>query len=151
MRYFHIDLPAAPYEKDLKLVAVTPQSSMRERSHVERFARYFLREMHTEGIPFEAAESEHSSWHVPYKAFLFAREGHYVGAACFRQREDLDAEKPWLFDWVWIHPFCRRKGVLTAVWGALNAKVGPFKLAHPISVHMKAFLTKVGDGEAPYR
>jgi hypothetical protein len=99
--------------------------------------------MHTGGIQFEASETKLSPWHVPYKAYLFSRQGSYVGAACFRFREDQDKETPWLFDWLWIHPFCRRKGVLSAVWPELNLQVGPFRLAEPISTHMKAFLSKV--------
>ena len=147
-RYFHIDLPDAPYTARPTLVPVGPQSSIDLRDEVERFARYFLREMHTGGIQFEASETEQSPWHVPYKAFLLAREGNYVGAACFRYREDQDKVVPWLFDWLWIHPFCRHKGILTAVWGELNTQVGAFRLAQPISAHMQAFLGKVRESAA---
>ena len=124
------------------LVSISTQSAKRLRTHVERFARYFLREMHAGGMMFEAVESEKSVGFIPYKAFLFVYQGHYVGASCFRYRDDQDKETPWLFTWLWIHPFVRRRGVLTQTWTELNAQVGNFRLAPPVSLHMQTFLRK---------
>ena len=147
-RFYLIDLPTAPRSSSGPLVPVSVQSPKPFRAHVERFARYFLRELHTGGIQFEAAETEVTVGHMPYKAFLFAREGYFVGATCFRYRDDQDAAVPWLFDWIWIHPFCRRRGVLGQCWSELNAQVGKFRLAQPVSLHMQGFLSKVGESAA---
>lgn len=147
-RYYLIDLPTVPSSGSRPLVPVSVQSSKLLRANVERFARYFLREMHTGGIQFEAAETETSQGYVPYKAYLFAREANFVGAACFRFRDDQDVVVPWLFDWLWIHPFCRRKGVLSRSWSEINAQVGKFRLAQPVSLHMQNFLGKVGASAA---
>ena len=147
-RYYRIDLPAAPNTHRPTLVSVTTRSSKQLRLHVERFARYFLREMNAGGLPFEASESELFSDFVPYKAFLFTSQGRYVGAACFRYREDQDPMVPWLFQWLWLHPFCRRRGVLTATWTELKTQVGEFRYSQPISLNMQAFLRERGDGAA---
>jgi hypothetical protein len=41
------------------------------RTHVQRFACYFLHEMHYSFIQFDAAEAPDTLGFVPYKAFLF--------------------------------------------------------------------------------
>jgi hypothetical protein len=147
-RFYAIDLPAAPFTSVASLVPVDGRSSERLRVHVERFARYFLRELHTGGLQFEASESEKSPDYVPYKAFLFSWQGHNVGASCFRYRKDLDSTTPWFFDWIWIHPFCRRRGVLSQCWKDLKGHVGEFQLSRPVSVSMQTFLLKVGESAA---
>lgn len=91
-RRYQIDLPIAPYTGTPLLVPVSVDSSRKLRVHVERFARYFLNEMQTGGIQFEAAESTHSLGFVEYKAFLFSFQDRFVGAACFRYRDDQDNE-----------------------------------------------------------
>lgn len=117
------------------------------REHVERFARYFLREMHTGGIQFEATESEASPDYVAYKAYLFNDKYHFFGAGCFRWREWQDAPASWSLDWLWLHPYFRSQGHLTQAWPALEAAHGHFHLARPLSPGMQAFLRKVGRNE----
>ena len=114
------------------------------RQHVERFARYFLREMHTGGIQFEALETPASPGYVEYKAYLFLSEDRYVGAGSFRFRNDQSTEVPWLFDWLWLHPYFRHKGLLSFAWPQFARDVGAFRLAEPISFHMQLFLKKIG-------
>jgi hypothetical protein len=147
-RHYLIDLPAAPYTGVPRLVPVRATSLKAQRCHVERFARYFLREMHMGGMQFEAAEAPSSEGFVEYRAFLIQFQDRFVGGGCFRYRVDQDEVKPWLFDWLWIHPFFRHRQVLTRVWPELRSYVGEFRLAHPLSLHMKNFLTKVGHGAA---
>ncbi len=163
---YRIDLPMAAWSSSLCLVEVEPTARKALREHVERFARYFMHEMHFNGIQFEAAESPHSVCYVRYKAFLFAAQGRYVGAACFRYRDDQDPLVPWLFDWLWLHPFVRRRGHLTRAWpqfiqtfNGLDAQLEagasshgdscrPFRLAHPLSSSMAAFVSRIGwDGQ----
>lgn len=144
--YYSIDLPIAPYSGSPALVPVHVKSSTELRAHVERFATYFIREMGG-AMPFEASETETSLGYVPYKAFLFRYQDRYAGGACFRYRPDQAADRPWLFTWIWIHPFCRRKGVLTTTWPELKRQVDRFRLAPPISTHMQGFLRKAGHSE----
>jgi|SRR5450755_1106942 hypothetical protein len=146
--YYLIDLPSGPQSSDVCLVKVLPSSAEALRTHVERFARYFMREMHFNGLQFEASETQTSLGFVPYKAFLFARQGHYIGAGCFRYRDDQSTTCPWLFDWLWLHPYCRGQGHLTRVWPEFQNEFDQFRCAQPLSTSMKHFLAKVGWNEA---
>ena len=49
----------------------------------------------------------------------------------------------WCLEWVWIHPFKRRKGVLTATWPNLKNYYGDF-LVNRASEPMRRFLEKQG-------
>ena len=145
--HYLIDLPSTSFSSDTRLEGVLPGSAKRLRLHVERFARYFLREMRFGGIQFEAAETPDTAGYVPFKAFLLAAEGRYIGAGCFRNRIEECETIPWVFDWLWLHPFCRRRGHLSYVWPALLAEMGHFRCAKPLSVSMERFLAKMGYGE----
>jgi hypothetical protein len=142
--YYLINLPGAPFSSDVEMVEVVPSSSKTLRTSVERFARYFLREMHFGSIQFEAAETPDTLGFIPYKAFLFANQGRYIGAGCFRHREDQSHLRPWLLDWLWLHPFCRRQGNVTRAWPKLHNAMGEFRCAKPLSVSMERFLAKIG-------
>lgn len=148
-RHYLIDLPVARYSSEPRLLTVTTATPKPLREHVERFARYFLREMHMGSLQFEAAETPASLGFREYKAYLFAAQDRYVGAACFRYRSEQNVEVPWLFDWLWLHPYFRHKGLLSFAWPAFIREVGKFRLAQPVSLHMQMFLRKVGWCEAP--
>ena len=147
-RYYLIDLPVTQYTAVPRLLPVLPTSLKRLRSHVERFARYYLRELGAGGVMFEISESPMSLGFVPYKAFLLIAQDRFIGSACFSHREDQDLLTPWLCQWLWIHPYFRRHGVLTHTWPELKRQVGPFRLGKPLSSHMQAFIAKVGHTEA---
>jgi hypothetical protein len=141
---FTIKLPAATgLEKDSP-VLVLPTSPKRLRVHVERFARYFLREMHFSSIQFEAAETPSSPGFVKYEAYLFHDGDRFFGACCFRWREWGNTPASWSLDWVWIHPFLRGRGHLKKAWAQFENKYGRFHLAQPVSCGMQIFLRKVG-------
>lgn len=142
--HYRIDLPRKTYSSKPTAVVVTPSSPKSNRNHVERFARYLLREMHYGGIQFEAVEQPTSIGYVPYRAYLFSAEDRYVGAACFRFKPDHCPQTPWLFDWVWLHPYFRRQGHLAALWPDLTPQFGQFRLSEPISPAMQNFLLKHG-------
>ena len=144
--YYIIKLPALS-GTDPSPVLVLPTSQKRLREHVERFARYFLREMHFGGIQFEASEVPKSPWFVKYEAYLFHDQSNFLGAGCFRWREWKDAEASWSLDWVWMHPFLRRCGHLQNAWPQFEKKYGHFHVAQPVSCPMEKFLQKVGWGK----
>jgi hypothetical protein len=96
-RHYQIDLPIAPYASAPALVPVFVTSPKKHRHHVERFGRYFLREMGAGGIMFEVSEEATSIDFKPYKAFLLHSQDRFVGAACLRYRKDQSEDKPWLF------------------------------------------------------
>ena len=71
------------------------------------------------------------------------------GACCFRWREWADAPAGWSLDWVWLHPYFRRRQHLTKAWRQFEQEYGCFHLAKPVSLLMQAFLRKIrSQGEA---
>lgn len=142
-QHYLIDLPITRYSLETRHEIITVKSAKTLREHVERFSRYFLREMHFGSLQFEAAETLESLGFTEYKAYLFAAQDRYIGAACFRYRDDQNETFPWLFDWMWIHPYFRHKGVLSYAWPEFVCEIGQFRIAQPASLHMKQFLSKI--------
>lgn len=138
--YYTVTLPLVDGAARTSLELVEPTSPRQLRDQVERFARYFLREMHTGGIQFEAAENPETLGYRRYAAYLFYDGNRYFGASCFRWREWEDAAASWSADWVWFHPYFRSQGHLTRAWPHLIAQHGHFHLAKPLSHGMRAFL-----------
>lgn len=145
--YYSIELIEVPRESIpiAGLVKVTAASELFLRQEVERFARYFLREMHTGGIQYEASENEFDGCFVPYEAYIFEHQSFCVGACCFRQRPSSQdcASLYWSMDWIWLHPYVRRNGILTRAWQEFERTYGEnFDLAKPLSSAMESFVAK---------
>jgi len=94
--------------------------------------------MDYDNIQFAASESALSFGFVKYEAYLFHNGENYVGACCFRW-----PESTWQLDWLWMHPFVRRRGYLKKAWPQFEKKYGHFDLTKPISCEMEIFLRKV--------
>jgi hypothetical protein len=141
--YYTIKLPIFG-GTDPSPVLVLPTSPKRLREHVERFARYFLRERYSGHIQFEASEVPESPCFVKYEAYLFHDQTYFLGAGCFRWRDWKNAEASWSLDWVWMHPFLRRRGHLQQAWPQFEKKYGRFHLAQPVSCAGEKILQNVG-------
>jgi hypothetical protein len=141
--YYVIDLPETEYSAQLRVESVLPSSPHEQRKCVERFARYFLRELHTGGLQFDAAEVPGTLGFVPYHAYILSMQGRYIGARCFRQRGQESPDVPWVFDWVWIHPYFRSQGHLTGASPLFVNRFGKLRLAYPLSRSMSGFLAKI--------
>jgi hypothetical protein len=142
--YYTISLPKATERHASWLSRVYPHSSQHERECVERFARYFLREMHTGGIQFEAAETTSSPGYVPYEAYLFKHEDRYIGACCFRKRNPSSSPTGYELDWAWLHPYFRMRGKFSEAFEIFRVTYGNFSLAQPLSPAMLAVARKYG-------
>ena len=127
------------------------------RNGLETLARYFKREFHYDGIQYEA--NEHHFEHVEYKGFVFVEpaldaltEEHsetpsrLLGGCCFRHRQYSDGLH-WILDWIWLHPYARRRGILKKHWKFFREIFGDdFHVTPPISPAMEAFLAKQRHG-----
>ncbi len=152
MSYYDIKLPVSSKTVTCSPMLILPDSPKQFREYVERFARYFLRELRTDRIQFEAAETKESMGYIPYEAYLFhdlARDlleedvkakQRYFGACCFRWREWEDAPAGWSLTWIWLHPFYRGKGVLRDAWTRFEQKYVNFHVEPPYSAAMEKFL-----------
>jgi hypothetical protein len=61
-----------------------------------------------------------------------------VGACCFRLREEVGMA----LQWVWLHPYFRRQGLLSEEWPEFVREFGDFAVEGPVSEAMRAFLAK---------
>jgi hypothetical protein len=143
--YYRIDLPKIPQEYESEtLLTVLPGSPLPLRREVDRFAYYFRREFHYDFVQFDAGKAAASDLECysfdsdsSYTAYLFAdceeraeTNGgmFWVGAGCFRirQYENLDNLPVEVFDWAWIHPYFRSRGILSSHWKRLRRRHGDF-------------------------
>jgi hypothetical protein len=108
------------------------------RTAVWRIAQYFAWEVHCDfalygdGDPSQVAylwcpsDCNFPGWRV-----------HCIGAACFRKRQSGE-----VLQWIWIHPFFRRQGLLSAAWPRFQEAHGSFDVEPPLTKAMESFLRR---------
>lgn len=155
--YYSLSLPLMVLpEREPSPLLVQPESPVRLRNHVERFALHFKRELHYDFPQFEASETKDKHYFIPWEAYLFHAtaddlwegegpiKSRFFGACCFRWREWSNAPHEWCLDWVWFHPYFRARGNLERAWPVFLRRYEKFGVQHPLSCGMEAFLKKVG-------
>lgn len=124
--------------------AVTKRSPRSHRRAVFRFAQYFRREMGYDFVQYGWDGEEDDPHCTAYvwqsKSAAYGQRAPCYGAACFRKR---DEGGPAL-QWVWIHPYLRRHGLLSDAWGMFEERHPRFAVEAPLSPAMLAFLEKRG-------
>lgn len=128
--------------------AITSSSPKRLRNIVEDFARCLQREEHYDFPPFHAEST--ATHHPGYTAYLFGYRGYWVGACVFvpvnaRAPDVPDAD--WMLGWVWMHPYCRRRNLLSQAWRQFEGEHGQFLVLAPLSHGMERFLERQGVSE----
>src|SRR6266404_2942864 len=115
---------------------VTAKSNIALREAVENCATFFLRE-HGYMRQFDKYDGGN------YLAYLWGEpaEGRVAiyGACCFRFREYKNGSS-YAMQWIWLHPYARRKGHLSAAWPYFRKRFGAFVVEPPYSDGMKVFL-----------
>lgn len=110
---------------------------LRLRAIASEFARCFQLEHHHDFPPFdETVDADGVS------VYLFG-SGAWLGACGFSPIMDRAPGVPaaaWMLDWVWLHPFFRRRGLLAKAWPLFEAKYGKFLILAPLSPAMQAFV-----------
>jgi hypothetical protein len=151
--FFTIKLPISRSLPSTSPSLVSGDSPHTIRRCVETLAYYFKREFHFDFPQFEASESPSDSRYVPYEVWLFHEEAldqardlddnprRVIGAACFRQRPHGSAKR-WALQWIWFHPYERRRGHLSRSWSLFKSRYRQFHVEGPLSDAMKRFLSK---------
>lgn len=130
---------------DVRLMRVDIWSSSKLKKFVYKFAFYFRREFNYDIIQYSEDEEE-----LTHRAFLFlsrAGDQYYdkdiyriLGGGCFRQRKYKDCYESYALQWIWIHPYMRRKGMLTKAFDEFMNQFEQFRVESPYSVEIKSFL-----------
>jgi hypothetical protein len=93
--------------------------------------RYLFKE---EGYDFALSglvDDTHEPW-------LFTTDdGMVIGAAQFALET-----QGWVLEWVWLHPFKRRRGILHRTWPIWRQRYGRFHPRRPLSTAMQGFVAK---------
>jgi hypothetical protein len=131
-------LAQAPWPAQVDLLFDHPGKYFRA---VATCARYFRREFGYDVTGFSAREAYHLD---SSRAFFWyassVRTTIILGACCFRWRTYTNCGPFWALQWIWLHPYARGKGLLTAAWPMLSALHAPFDVEGPLSPAMRAFL-----------
>jgi hypothetical protein len=94
-------------------------------------------------IQFEVTdpdEYEAFLWHEPHDVDDKGRSG-VIGACCFKRRRRHDLPSPiWAMQWIWFHPYRRRRGLLKRTWPYFRHRYGRFFVEGPHSHGMMEFL-----------
>lgn len=130
---------------------VTPTSPQVLRRAVTCIAHYFRREITNGMLQYSSSEEDDDG----HRAYLWANEGclhngkiTVFGACCFRLRQwphplpEGFPEESYALQWLWLHPYERRKGHLSKAWPYFLARFDPFVPEGPFSPGMDAFLRK---------
>ena len=137
------------------ITRVTFDSPWSHRLAVEKMARYFKRELRYDFVQFSAKLSPENKKYIPYEAYLFHEDQYNLryedrkteivcgGACCFYQQEN-----NWSLNWVWFHPYFRRRGMLKKAWLQFKNEYGQFDIEEPISNQMSSFLSHVDETKA---
>jgi len=133
-------------------IRITIDSPKQYRKAVFKIASFFRREFGY-ALQYGYDGNEDDEHHV---AFLWVHpeaDGRAmsfrvpcVGAAVFRQRFAKKELPPvYALQWVWFHPYWRRKGLLSSHWAALRQEFGNFQCEPPLSPAMQGFLQSRGE------
>lgn len=145
---YTISLPYIPIAQPCGrgLLAVDRSSPRSHIAVVERFGYYITRE---NGYDFPLTLGHESK----SKAYLFLEDAGVtkvrpIGVAVFDFPADAYSiyrvGERWWFEWCWIHPYQRRKGLLSRYFPEFEAELGQFVIHGPYSAAMKSFLLKRG-------
>jgi hypothetical protein len=124
---------------------VTFKSTMGLREATENCNTFLMREHHY-ARQFDRYDDDEK-----YLAYLWGEpaEGRVAiyGGCCFRLRE-YKKESPYAMQWIWFHPYARRKGHLSTAWPYFRMRFGAFIVEPPYSDGMEAFLANRNDHQA---
>lgn len=131
----------ADFPFDDNITCVSAKSPGSHKRAVEILAHYFRREFRYDFLQYSSEEKQDDDRLL---AFMWTAGSppsvSVVGACCFRWREWEGMDSDWAMQWVWLHPYFRRQGLLTRSWPAFGRLFKSFYVEQPLSVAMVEFL-----------
>lgn len=153
--------------QSLGILIVSNDSPICIKKATEKIARYFFYELGFDFVPFRADEwtkvryyrhlnregTRHETddslrcfvWYDTSNDSIGNLRLPVIGAACFRGWiNSKDQRRVWRLAWIWIHPYRRRKKMLSRAWPLFERMFGLFYVESPFSDGMDLFLQKRG-------
>jgi len=131
------------------------RSPKRLRNQVEEFALHFKHEFNYDFVQYRSNEQpKNCKGYSPYEAWLFHEDApdkydigepehrRSIGVCCFRSNNGYKGKPAWRLDWVWFHPFRRRRAIMSGQWSMFQERYGRFSVEKPLSLSMEQFLKK---------
>lgn len=117
---------------------LTDKSAITYKKALESIAWYFKREFGYDFVQYTAGVSIDRD--VPI-LFLNSDYIRYecIGGLHLVWHQEINS---YILHWVWLHPFIRRSGLLSALWPTLREQYGAFIVDTPLSRAMNSFLIK---------
>lgn len=103
---------------------------------VYTFAKCFTKELGL-GAAYEYPYKNDSE----YRAFLFVKEGKFIGGCAFHSFANVDPDICCL-QWVWLIPSKRRLGHFQKLWDSFTSDLNKIAIGCPIEEPMQAFIKK---------
>ena len=131
-------------------VRVYRNSPRQHHKAVYEMAYHFKKEFHydftMQGLDENEPDEKRAAYlwvHPQYVDKAIEYKVPCVGATCFRFRDYEDAPSSWAMQWVWFHPYLRKKRLLSESWAHFSKEFPDFICEPPFSPAMKLFLEKV--------
>ena len=134
-------------EGTIDLWHVPPTASLTSCKAVHEIAVYFRTEFRYDfaGYSLEHSEPRDSAFLLTHTSDNVTN--YAVGAVFFDWVQGKNYPPCHVLEWVWLHPFLRRRGHLSKIWPYFTQRFGSFHVSHPRSYAMEKMLEKVGYAE----
>lgn len=132
--------------RGVRMNLITSKSAKGARNATGIIACYFRREFGYDFVQYSADDRSDERDRV----ILLTQDysfgcNHGVGAICFRWREWKNLPPGLGLAWLWLHPYLRNHGILSAYWPLFRRAYGDFMVEPPISSAMQGLLRKMGE------
>jgi hypothetical protein len=143
--YDEIQEKARQAIRGVRMDIITPRSMKGARKATETIACYFRREFGYDFVQYSSEEQTDTRDRV-----ILLTQNRYetksaIGVICFRWRKYSNAPEGLALAWLWIHPYLRNRGILSAYWPIFREAYGAFHVEPPLSSAMKGLLRKMGE------
>lgn len=136
----------SPRDRELNPIRITYKSRIQYRKAVYKIACFFRQEFGYDFVQYGLEGIEDDPSHVAFLWIHPETQGlpnlriPCIGASCFRYRDQTDHPASYSMQWVWFHPYWRRKGLLSEPWRVFKQEFGEFDCEGPLSEAMTKFL-----------
>lgn len=119
------------------------ESRKATKNVLESFALFFKREFEYDFLQYSSfSESEDKDFPFLFFSHDYDDRELAVGGGKFIWREWSNAPPSWALQWIWLHPYYRKRGIFKRVCPEFKKMFGDFFIEPPLSGPMQFFVKK---------